>query len=186
MLNPVTRLYATAQQAAEAVKELKLSGYPDAQINVVHPPGDGGGSEAVVKAIMAGQVLKVDARRYAEHVLQGRTLVSARADFGRGAEVRDILDSFGPVSSGFTESGYELENQWDEGAPFSSAFRLKVLSKPRLRFLGLSELTSRGWLLSKAWGLPLLTRSQSPLFGSLLTSGKPILPGTQLIKSRSR
>jgi hypothetical protein len=165
LVSPVTRLFATAQQAADAVKELKASGYSDSQIIVVHPGAD---ADATVKAITAGYVLKADAVRYARHVNAGHTLVIVDADFGRGAEARLLLDSHGTVDPGFEEEGYELPQLWDDAAPLSSALRWPVLTKPRLRFLGIGELVSNDWQLF-SW-LP------------SLTSGGTILPGTQLIR----
>ncbi len=176
MVSPVTRLFATAQNAADAVRELKASGYADSQIIVVHPGGD---AAATVKAIMAANVLKADAVRYAEHVTGGKTLVSVDADFGRGAEARTLLDHHGSVDPGFEEEGYELDRTWDEATPLSSALRLKVLTKPRLGFLGLGELISHDWQMF-SW-LPSLTRGGPVLPGTLLTDGSPTLPGNQLI-----
>ena len=176
MVSPVTRLFATAQQATDAIRELKASGYSDSQIFVVHPGAD---SDATVKAIMAANVLKADAVRYAEHVKGGRTLIAVDADFGRGAEARALLDHHGTVDPGFEEKGYELDTTWDEATPLSSALRLPVLSRPRLRFLGIGELVSHDWQLF-SW-LPSLTSGGPTFPGTLLTKGGPILPGNQLI-----
>ena len=176
MASPVTRLFATAQQATDAIRELKASGYSDSQINVVHPGAD---ADATVKAIMAGNVLKADAFQYAEHVKRGCTLVSVDAEFGRGAEARLLLEHFGTVDPGFEEKGYELGPLWDDAAPLSSALRWKVLTTPKLRFLGIGELVSHDWQLF-SW-LPSLTSGGPTLPGTLLTKGGPILPGNQLI-----
>jgi hypothetical protein len=171
-------LFATAQHAADAIKELKASGYSDSQITVVHPGAD---TDATVKAIAAANVLTADAVRYAEHVKAGCTLVSVETEFGRGAEARLLMDHVGTVDPGFEEKGFELESGWDEATPLSSALRLPVLSKPKLRFLGLGELISHDWQMF-SW-LPSLTKGGPVLPGPLLTKGGPILPGNQLIKN---
>ena len=171
-------MFATAQTAADAIGELKKSGYSDSQIKVVHPGAD---NDATVKAIAAANVLTADAVKYAEHVKAGRTAVIVDADFGRGAEVRLLLDHYGTVDPGFEEKGFELPPGWDEAAPLSSALRWPVLSKPKLRFLGLGELVSHDWQLF-SW-LPSLTSGGPVLPGTLLTKGGPILPGNQLIRN---
>lgn len=180
MPSPVTRLYATSQQAADAVRELQAWGYSTSQINVVPAATAGADRDAIVRAIMSGNVLKGDAVRYAEHVLHGRTLVSVGTIFGRGAEARTVLDNFDPVSAGFEESGYELSPGWDEATPLSSALGLPVLVKPTLRFLGIGELTRPGWLAFN-W-LPQLTSGGPILPGKLLTNGDQIVPGPTLIR----
>ena len=176
MVSPVTRLFASAQQASDAIRELKATGYSDSQIKVVHPGAD---PDATVTAIMAANVLKADAVRYAERVKGGCTLVSVDAEFGRGAEARLLMDHHGAVDPGFEEKGYELDALWDDAAPLSSALRIPTLSKPTLRFLGLGELVSHDWQMF-SW-LPSLTRGGPVLPGNLLIKSGPILPGTQLI-----
>jgi len=142
LIYPIVRLYATAQQAADALAKLKKEGYTDDLITLVAPAAQQS-KEGIAAAIAAGYVLQSEAKAYAEDVLKGHSLVIVRAPFGSGGKTEKILDSAHPVSSGISVPA-DRAALWDEAAPLSSALKIPVLSKG---------------LFSTFWTLPLLTRS---------------------------
>ena len=180
MLEPIVRMYATEQQARDAVRRLKDEGFPEDTIFLVTPQS-GGTTEAIAAAVMAGYVLRSHARVYAEGIQGGRSLVVVRAGFGLAQDAIDILDGFGPVDAGLRRSG-EPSIGWDEAAPLSSAFRLPVLIRrsptPVSRTFGMpplsrgrtgwlsalfGELTRHDYAFSAGFGLPLTSRNAAPL-----------------------
>jgi hypothetical protein len=180
MIDPIVRMYETEEQARGAVSKLKSQGLPQDRIVVVTPEagGEEGSFEAIASAIMAGHVLRGQARVYAESVQAGRSLVVVRAPFGTGTRVNYLLDRFGPVETG-AKVAPKRSPAWDEAAPLSSALQIPPLSRPRSApFSDLfgwpalsrgrtfqakyAELTSPDWTFSARLGLRLLSRKSKP------------------------
>lgn len=180
MRDPIVRMYATEQQARDAVRKLQHEGFPDDQIFLV-TPASGGTAEAIAAAIMAGFVLRSHARIYAQGIQAGRSLVVVRASFGHTQDAIDVLNSFGPVDTGLSLPK-EPSVAWDEAAPVSSAFRLPVLlrnspaplsrtfgwpplSKGRTSWLAamFGEIGNPHFALSSLLGMGLLSRNPAPL-----------------------
>jgi hypothetical protein len=170
----IVRMYATAQQATDAVGRLKSAGFNGELINLVGPPGTSGpGASAagataasIAASIAARYVLTADAEYYARAVLRGEWLVSVLADFGHGGEAMWILEQYDPLP---TRAWHEQEHVklWDDAAPLSSAFWLPLLSKevaPLSRMLGIRLLSRKasGASFSGTSGVPLIIRE--PLF----------------------
>jgi hypothetical protein len=179
MTTPVVRVYGTEQQASDAVARLKEYGFPEEGILTVSPVagGEADAGEAVWSAARSGFVLQERARRYADAVRQGQSLVAVRPPFGRGQVAIDILDGLAPISTGFERHGPEI--LWDVAAPLSSGLRApalwrgqpapfslltggEILVRGRTFAARYPELTRPDWTFSSRMGLPLLSRSQAP------------------------
>ena len=165
MSKPIVRLYSSPQTASAAVDAVKAEGFTSDLITVVSESA--GSQDAIAATIAAAFVLKNEAKIYAQGVKQGRTLVIVRAPLGTGGLVEKLLNSAGPIDSGFEEPIVRT-NVWDEGAPLSSAlFGMPTVLK--------SELP-----LSRMFGMRTITKDPSfSLFGNGVISSdryKPILP----------
>ena len=187
MSHAITRIYGTAENAANAVKRLKFYGFSDDVITQVAPPaGSGASTEKIMAAIMTGYVLKAEAKIYAQEVQSGRWLVSIRPSFGMGITATRALDSTGPVASQ-VQSSDDRASLWDEATPLSCAFGMPVLIPARLdNSLGIpTTLSNPNGLLSRLLRLPLLTNSSSARLSPELAhfslsskSGLPMLTGS--------
>lgn len=179
MTSPVVRAYGSEQEASDAVARLKEYGFPEDGILTVRPAPEGEADswKAVWSAVRVGFVPQERAKRYAEAVRQGQSLVTVRPPFGRGQVAIDILDSLAPVATGFERQGSGIS--WDVAAPLSSGLRAPALWRgqpaPFSRLTGgqillrsrtfaakYPELTRPEWTLSSRLGLRLLSRNQAP------------------------
>jgi len=162
---PIVRLYASAQAASAAVDKVKAEGFLSDLITVVSESA--GSPDAVAAAIAAAYVLKNEAKIYAQGVKQGRMLVIVRAPLGTGGRVEKLLDSAGPIDSGYVEP-IVRSNVWDDAAPLSSAL------------FGAPTVLKSDMPLSRMFGMRTITKNQSfSLFGNGIISSsvyKPILP----------
>lgn len=180
MSDPIVRAYETEAQARGAVSKLKDKGLAADRICVVTPQagGEDGSLDAIASAIMAGHVLRGQAKAYAEAVQAGRTLVVVRAPFGTGKRVTYLLDRFGPLDTGIQPTRRRAP-AWDEAAPLSSALQIPPLARRRpAPFSALigrptlvrgrtfqakyPELISPDWTFSARLGLRLLSRRSRP------------------------
>lgn len=175
MRTPITRIYDTARQAMDAVSALKQRGFAEDAINLVSATdGQASSLEEITKAIMAGWVLKDEAKVYAEGVQRGQSLVSVRAPFGSGVRAGWIMDRFGPAASPIKEYREPLP-QWDDAAPLSSALNMPVLvnsSAPLSNTFGMATLSRNAAPLSSLFCMGTKSRNPTPL-SSLL--GLPLL-----------
>ncbi len=190
MIQPIVRVYETAQQAQNVMNELKANGFGGELSNQVSPREPAQSAEDIAKAIRIGYVLKGYASAYAACVLRGLTVVSVRAPIGTGRAVTAILDSFGPVASGI-DAVAEQSPTWDEAAPISSALNMPVTihgAAPFSSFWKLPVLLREGKRyrpvmgntgsarnpapFSALLGLPMLARNAAPLSSML---GLPLL-----------
>lgn len=128
MTQTISRTYSSYDNAADAVAELKSTGFSEDTINLVAPahPTDTP-DEQLVASISQGGVVKAFGPVYADALRRGETLVSVRAAFGCAATVSSILDRFGPTETGLDDPGYE-HLPYDPAAPFSSTWEWKILS----------------------------------------------------------
>ena len=184
MSDAICRMYGTSEAAAKAAAELRQAGF-----NLVTEVGPSTASteEGLVRAIMAGMVIKGYASTFAKGVLAGGTLVSAHAPFGTVRRAEGIMDAHGPIPSGVAvdrDSMYE----WDDAAPMSSALMMPVLlpdSTSFSNFWGVPALLTRFVNLTSLLGMPMLTaggRSFSPFAGMpSLTKSGPSFPGIPLL-----
>ena len=179
MSDAICRMYGTSEAAAKAAAELRQAGF-DLVTEV--GPSTASTEEGLVRAIMAGMVIKGYAMVYAKGILAGGTLVSTHAPFGTTRRAEGIMDLHGPIPSGVNVER-EPMYMWDEAAPISSAMMMPVLLPEAAsfsNFWGVPALLTSVVNLTSLLGMPMLTaggRSFSPFVGmpSLSKSG-PILP----------
>ena len=174
------RMYATEQQARDAVGKLREDGFPEDTILLV-TPSQGGAAVTVDNlkaAITAGFMVGKDASVYAEAVGRGRSLVVVRPAFGFGQAALNILDACGPVDTHLVQKP-EPPVTAEKGTPLSSFFQWRVLRPnepaPFSDFLGLPLLSSRqtcqsdtigklsGPMIDNSVGLRLLSHKATPL-----------------------
>ena len=167
----ITRIFRDPDEATRAVSALRQYGFADDDISVTGP----GPSESEI----AGNLVRAGfARRKARHVApvvrDGATAVSVRAVFGAGAAANAILHRSGPAAAEVADDSDFLVE--DQAAPFSSFFRLPVLShnpaplSSLLAWRVLSKkqnpnitLSRSAAPLSRSVGLPLLSGEAAPL-----------------------
>jgi len=175
-------MYATEQQAREAVGKLREDGFPKDTILLVTPSAGAVTVDNLKAAITAGFMVGKDASVYAEAVERGRSLVVVRPAFGFGQAALAILDSCGPVDTHLIKTP-ELAVTSDRGTPLSSFFQWRVLRPnepaPFSDFLGLPLLSSKpacpsdtigklsGPMIDSSFGFRLLSNKAAP-FSSLL------------------
>jgi hypothetical protein len=166
-------MYASAQQATDAVAELKVHGFTDDQISLVTPANAGSDLDGIAAKIMAGYVLKAYARIYAEGIKRGAALVSVLAPFGMGVAATEALDSFGPIDSGVKQVA-DAATPWDDATPISSALRIPAIVKGDPTFSGffsMPVLGRKGRTLCSLLGIPEISGPGKPTFDSnLLTN----------------
>lgn len=183
MSETISRMYGSPDRAIAAVNELKEYGWGDADIQVV---SRGGGSvDEIAATIMKGMVLKYRAKRYAEGVAKGGTLVTVQCPFATTTRAIQILDSHGPIDSGVADPAPDYLT-WEDSAPLSSSLHMPTLTDHNVSFssfislgmltagraslsrlFGLPELSSSAGGLSNAIGMPTLSRNPAPLSSML-------------------
>ena len=134
MTQTISRTYSSRDNAAEAVKKLKSTGFADDLVNVVAPPDSNASDfqatetpdDELIASISRGGVVATHAPVYADGIRRGETLVSVRAPFGCAATVTSILEQFSPTETGLGDPGYEVQPR-DPAAPLSSACGWRVL-----------------------------------------------------------
>ncbi len=165
MIHPIVRMYASAQQASDAVQKLRGWGFTDSEITLVTPT-PGKSVDAVASIIMAGYVLKPQALVYASGVVAGHSVVIVRAPFGTGGNATEILDEFAPIDPGLPLAE-DPALLWNEATPFSSALWIPVRSNNPTPF-------------SNFFSLPVLTHSKRSGSLSISSSSKPTTAGLGL------
>lgn len=154
------RMYATEQQALNALGKLREEGFPQDTILTLVPGGEGDKALAdkVRAGIKAGFIPESEGRIYTRCMELGRSLVFIRVAFGYGLIATEILDSCDPV---------DTHHLPEPGAAFSSAPLSSVLCWPVIK-------TDQPAPLSSLFGFPPLKNSSAFSFsaGSLL-SDKP-------------
>jgi hypothetical protein len=156
---PISRLFDTAAEAAEAVGALKDAGFREAGIHVFAPES----TNLRVNSLLAAGVLPMNAGPYAAAIKGGSTLVVVETALGAGASAAAILDKGAGAQPGASHIHHEAAI-WDDAAPFSSAFGLSVLcncAAPCSAVIGVGPLSSKATPFSSALHLRVLSRGGS-------------------------
>lgn len=160
MSTEITRMYASAADAAQAAAELREEGFDD--LYLVSPPAAADVPlSAIAAQIAEGRVLLAEAKVYAHGVAAGRSLLTVHAPFGSGRLAETILDSHGPVDSGLAVP--PEPSMWDEAAPLSSILGMPTViddPDPMSKVLGMPALSDNAFSLSGLFGIPLLTSGE--------------------------
>lgn len=186
------RMYATEQQALDAVEKLREEGFPTDTIFTLVPGGEGDKALAdkVRTGIKAGFIPESEGRIYARCMELGRSLVFIRVAFGYGLIATEILDSCDPVDThhlpepgaAFSSAPLSAAMGWpvikaDQAAPLSSLFGFPALKSSSAFSFGASSLLSdKATPLSSMFGLKtLISQGQSTdsSFGMPLLSRNP-------------
>lgn len=186
------RMYATEQQALDAVEKLRDEGFPTETIFTLVPGGEGDKALAdkVRTGIKAGFIPESEGRIYVRCMELGRSLVFIRVAFGYGLLATEILDSCDPVDThhlpepgaAFSSAPLSAALGWpvikaDQAAPLSSLFGFPTLkSSSAFSFASGSLLSDKATPLSTMFGLKtLINQSQSSdsSFGMPLLSRNP-------------
>jgi hypothetical protein len=189
MAQAIARIYAAADKAASAAKEVKGLGYGDSEVFVCGPSAGATKADLAASLSQAG-VGKEDADSCADEVLKGRSIVIAHAAFGGGAKVTAALDRFDPIAAPAVNGAaakkangtskprgpvFTGETKLDEAAPLSSYFKWPTLLNsatpfsdwlnfPTLREFNSSiRLSDNAAPLSSSLGLPVLKDDPTPL-----------------------
>ena len=183
MAQIITRIYAAADKAAAAAKEVKTLGYGDSEVFVTGPSA--GAAKADVAAGLAQSGLaKADAEAIADEVLKGRTVVSVHAAFGGGAKAT-AAKAAPAKAAGSKTIVFKSETKLDDATPLSNwlnwptlidkptwlsdYFKWPVLSDSAPKAVLSHGLTTKVELsddpapLSRKFGWQLLTNDPTPL-----------------------
>jgi hypothetical protein len=181
-MQTISRLYANEENARKAWDELKRRGYADSYIFT--PPARGteetsvsASAASVAEVMVKAFIVRSEAVIYARRVTEGASLVTVHAPFSGGLKATTILDRQGPIDSGVSEPTTP-SFAWDETVPFSSAFRMPLLTQCAHPFEAISGLPSlikfkyasrarsipvNSTPFSTALGLPLLLQNPVPI-----------------------
>lgn len=190
-MTQITRLFDSSQDASTAADELKARGFFSFRFGKTPSQNDKRGGDAVRALTDAGYSTQ-EAERYAQALNGGGAVLSVEAAFGRGALAEQILDRQGsrPAPSVPTEqdksatrrtTGPAGDGADSKAAPLSSLLHLPVLTRSRpttVSSLGdqrptfPGNLLSSDFYLSRLFGLPLLTQSQT--WASLIDNPAPL------------
>ena len=196
-MDVIARLYASGQQASDAVAKLKAAGFRDDSIGQLQPAPEKTDEGAPEAAPAPGNDLERRmAAVYGDQVAKGRWLVAVGAPFGRGKLATAILDNAGPLDERLPSmsAAEPLETPVDPGkaAPLSRLLGLPVLSKKAAPLSALmnwpvksdrdyfltSELKSEAAPLSRKLGLPTLTKRRHFLVSGLSNKATPLSSAT--------
>ena len=171
----ITRLFDSAEKAAQAVRELGR--------NRIHPefvsvfkPGTNTTGDVLAKAMQEAEVPAKTAKAAAEAVDNGATAVTVNAAFGFAAVAQAVLARFDGKA---LEAEDHYQQTLDPSARFSSMLGLKVLCNdpaPLSRWLALRVLSAKQTgnatlkndpaPLSRTFGMKMLSDSPAPLSGT--------------------
>jgi hypothetical protein len=198
MLDVIARLYASGQQASEAVAKLQAAGFRDDSIGQLQPAPERDGEEGAPEAAPApgNDLERRMADVYGDQVAKGRSVVAVAAPFGRGKLATAILDNAGPVDEPLPSmlATEPMETALDPGeaAPLSRLLGLRVLSskaaplsammnwpvKSDREYFLTSGLRNEAAPLSGKVGLPTLTKRRHFLVSSLWNKAAPLSSAT--------
>jgi hypothetical protein len=181
-MQTISRLYANEENARKAWDELKRRGFADVHLFTPPPRGEdgapaGASAESLLDGMMKAYIARSDAAILARRVGEGASLVTVHAPFTGGLKATTIVDRHGPIESGITEPAGP-SYAWDEENPFSSAFRIPLLTRcehPFEEIIGLPSLIKTSYAsigrpkpdnpapFSAKLGLPVLSNKPAPL-----------------------
>jgi len=179
-LVPTGRVYESAQQAQDAVKQLTDNNLPEDAYSLMMSDGQASNSTAdIVKAIVAGHpdwVPMTHAQAYAEQIQQGRSLLLVTPPFGRGTTVEHILSDTGAIEVVLPEP----EVRPYGATPFSDFIGIPVLSHGRSfdgkegSFLSwfFGDASAPGFKFSSMFGMKMISHNPTPL--SSMTGLSPL------------
>lgn len=164
MVQTISRMYPTREQAEKALAELRgFSYYGDSHLFAGTDPATGAEvPDAVLTDRMAkAMILRDHARIFTAGLRKGGTLVSVHAPFATGLQAMQILDAHGPIESGVPDIAYPV-HLWNERTPVSSTLRMPTLTKTRLPFAAFTGLPtlSTGRRLKTGMLMPMLSRTR--------------------------
>ena len=180
-LVPIGSVHESENDAAAAARALWHEGFEEGDISVITPsmirpdkpwllePGTYEGADTTVALALliddvhdSAEVPDGHARRYAENIQRGRSLVLVTPPFGKAARAEALLAGHDPVDVGPLP---ELQwHTWLQPAPLSALLGLPVLSHGRSRVARLfgDPLTSPDFLPGRFFGR-LLSDDPTPL-----------------------
>lgn len=153
-MTTIVRMYESEEGARAAVDNLAAAGFVAEEVSVL-TPADAADTAAVEAAIQDGFLRAGSLTKVCWSGLRnGRSVVSVKAQFGRGQSATNALQACGPVDT-------ELIPEYETGhaAPFSELLGIPVLTDSRSG----SELVRSDYALSGLFGMRLLSRSPAPL-----------------------
>lgn len=153
----VVRIYRSEDSVLAADNRLAVAGFPRRRLL---RPGDG--IAAVKAAVDAGLLPSYQARDVAQALENGAYALGVAAYFGTAKRVMALMDSAGDAES-LAEPDIPLSNP----SPLSDALGIPVLSREPSQ-----ARLATGFVFSKLFGMPLLSKNPTPL-SSLL--GVPVL-----------
>ena len=162
MTQTINRMFDSAETANTVLDDLKNSNLRDAYLV---SPQDDDTLDLVVDKIMKSMVWKPHARVLAKGVLEGGSLVTVHAPFGRAREALELMAAHAPIESGLPDQTYP-SMPWDERIPFSSALQWPVTAKTKLPIsviLNVPAVLKRPVNISALLGLPMLSPGKTPL-----------------------
>ncbi len=158
MPNRVTRVYASGQQARDAIASL-AGEFSDSSIHAVMPPQEGEPAGDIAAAVHALGLDESTSQAIVEMIHQGRALVSVSAPYGFALHAANLLDAAGPMDTGLALAPPREENaRW---TPFSELIGARTLSRRKYVMSGVwgdELLRTPGYSFSKAFGFPLLSK----------------------------
>jgi hypothetical protein len=152
-------MYDTAEKANAAVSKLKNWGLTSDLISVISVAATGTG-DALNSALMAANIVRDNAKVYAQSAGAASTFVVVRAPFGVGCITIDILDSCHPTSIADPTEDSDGPT-WDDAAPLSSALHLPVIAAWR-PFGGIPAVSKSSRTTCAALGWPELSATGAP------------------------
>jgi hypothetical protein len=198
MVDVIARLYATEQQANDAVSKLKAAGFANDSVARVGPPPKATEEGAPEPAAPepANALERELAATHGAELPDGRWLVAVAAPFGRGVLATSILEGAGaldeplPRVAGRTGVANRdaAADSWGPAAPLSRLLGMPLLSneaaplsakfgwpmKSKREYYFVSELQREGAPLSKALGLPTKTERRHFLTSGLSSEAAPL------------
>jgi hypothetical protein len=125
MTQIITRLYDSGSRLSSLESDLKAGSY---RYTVVtgYQSGRSTSIDDIIAAMSKAGVSRAEAAAYAEYVKKGGVVVAAQAEFGFGAKVAKILDSYSPNQISVKSSSTSAA-EISDAAPFSSIIHAPVL-----------------------------------------------------------
>lgn len=146
-------IFQSEDAARNAASKLTEAGFLENRVFLASQLA--GREEAVLRSavdedFMPGSQIKACVRQ----LKQGRSLVSVRPAFGKAYEATELMASCGAI-----ERDALPPTAMRDPSPLSDALGLPTLTE----FTAMTNLASSHWSLSKALGLPILSRNPAPL-----------------------